>query len=44
MAAVKKREQDYELDRQNQAVDASACDDVKKYPKSFKNRNKLSQI
>ena len=35
MAAVKgaeegkKREQDYELDQQNRALDATACDDVK---------------
>ena len=32
MAAVKKREQEYELDQQNRAVDAAACDDVKKIP------------
>ena len=30
MAAVKKREQEYELDQQNREVDAAACDDVKK--------------
>ena len=29
MAAVKKLEQEYELDQQNRAVDAAACDDVK---------------
>ena len=29
MAAVKKREQEYELDQKNRAVDAAACDDVK---------------
>ena len=44
MAAVKKREQEYELDQQNRAVDAAACDYVKKYLKSYKNRNRLSQI
>ena len=44
MAAVKKREQEYELYLQNQAVDAAACDHVKKYLKSCKNRNRLSQI
>ena len=44
MEAVKKREQEYELDQQNQAVDAPACDDVKKYLKSCKKRNRLSQI
>ena len=32
IAAVKKREQEYELDQQNQALDAAACDDVKKIP------------
>ena len=26
----KKREQEYELDQQNRALDAAACDDVKK--------------
>ena len=41
---VKKREQEYELDQQNRALDASACDDVKKYLKSCKNRNRLSQL
>ena len=30
MAAVKKREQEYELDQQNRSVDAAACDHVKK--------------
>ena len=44
MAAAKKREQEYELNQKNQAVDASACDDVKKYPNSCKKRNRLSQI
>ena len=44
MAAVKKREQEYEIDQQNRAVDAAACDHVKKYPKSCKKRNRLSQI
>ena len=44
MAAVKKREQEYELDQQNRAVDAAACDDVKKYLNSCKNWNRLSQI
>ena len=37
MAAVKKREQEYELDQQNLSVDAAACDHVKKYLKSCKN-------
>ena len=36
MAAVKKREQEYDLDQQNRALDAAACDDVKKYLKSCK--------
>ena len=44
VASVKTREQDYELDQQNQAVDAAVCDDVKKYPKSCKKPNRLSQI
>ena len=44
MAAVKKREQEYELDQQNRAVDAAACDNVKKYLKSCKKWNRLSQI
>ena len=44
MAAVKKREQEYELDEQNRAVDAAACNDVKKYLNSCKNRNRLSQM
>ena len=44
MAAVKKREQEYELDQQNQAADAAAYDGVKKYLKSFKKWNRLSQI
>ena len=44
MAAIKKREQEYELDQQNLAVDEAACDDVKKYPKSCKKRNMLSQL
>ena len=30
MAAAKKREQEYELDQHNRAVDADACDDFKK--------------
>ena len=44
METVKKREQEYELDQQNRALDAAACDDVKKYLKSCKKRNRLSQI
>ena len=44
MAAVKKREQEYELDHQNLALDAAACDDVKKYLKSCKKQNSLSQL
>ena len=44
MAAVRKPEQEYELDQKNRAVDAAACDDVKKYVKSCKKRNRLSQI
>ena len=32
----KKREQEYELDQQNRALDTAACDDVKKYLKSCK--------
>ena len=44
MAAVKKRKQEYEHDQQNQAVDAAACDDVRKYLKSCKKLNRLSQI
>ena len=44
MAAVKKREQEYELDQKNQALDAAACEDVKKYLKSCKKRNRLLQI
>ena len=44
MAAVKKREQEYELDQQNRAVDAAACDDAKKYLKSCKKQNRLSQL
>ena len=44
MAAVKKREQEYELDQQNWALDAAACDDVKKYLKSCKNQNRPSQL
>ena len=44
MASVKNREQEYELDQQNQAVDAAVCDDVKKYLKSCKKPNRLSQI
>ena len=43
IAAVKKREQEYELDQQNRAVDAAACDNVKKL-NSCKYRNRLSQI
>ena len=31
MAAVKMREQEYEIDQQNREFDASDCDDVKKY-------------
>ena len=42
--AVKKRKQDHELAQQNRAVDAAACDDVKKYLKSCKKRNRLSQL
>ena len=44
MVAVKKREQEYDLDQQNQEVDAAACDNVKKHLKSCKKRNRLSQI
>ena len=44
MAAVKNCEQEYELDQQNREFDAAACDDVKKYLKSCKKRNRLSQI
>ena len=44
MAAVKKREHEYVLDQKNQALDAAACDDVKKYLKSRKKQNRLSQI
>ena len=40
----KKREQEYELDQQNRALDAAACDDVKKTLKSCKKRNRLSQL
>ena len=40
----KKHEQEYEIDQQNQALDAAACDDVKKHLKSCKKRNRLSQI
>ena len=40
----KKHEQEYELDQQNRALDAAVCDDVKKYIKSCKNQNRLSQI
>ena len=40
----KKREQEYELDQQKRALDAAACDDVKKYLKSCKKRNRLSQL
>ena len=40
----KKREQEYELDQQNRALDAAACEDVKKYLKSCKNLNRLSQL
>ena len=41
---AKKREQEYELDQQNRSVDASTCDDVKKYLMSFKKQNRLSQV
>ena len=50
MAAVKalkeekNHEQDYELDQQNRALDAAAFDDVKKYLKSCKKQNMLSQL
>ena len=40
----KKREQEYELDNHNQALDAAACEDVKKHLKSCKKRNRLSQF
>ena len=40
----KKREKEYEHDQQNRALDAAACDDVKKYIKSCKKRNRLSQL
>ena len=42
MEEEKKSEQGYELDQQNRALDAAACDDVKKYLKSCKKRNRLS--
>ena len=41
---VKKREQYYDLDQKNRALDAAACGDVKKYLKSCKNQNRLSQL
>ena len=50
MAAVKgaeggkKLEQEYEIDHQNRELDAVACNDVKKYLKSCKKRNRLSQL
>ena len=44
MAAVRKPEQEYELDQQNRALDVAACDDVEKYLKSCKNQNRLSQL
>ena len=50
MAAVKalkeekKHEQEYDLDEQNSELDAAACEDVKKYIKSCKNQNRLSQL
>ena len=31
----KNHEQEYEIDQQNRALDAAACDDVKKYLKSL---------
>ena len=40
----KKREQEYELDQQNRALDAAACDDVKKHLISCKKQNRLSQL
>ena len=42
MGEEKRREQEYELDQQNHALDAAACDDVKKYLKSYKKQNGLS--
>ena len=44
MTALKKRELGYELGQKNQALDAVACDYVKKYLKSCKNQNRLSQL
>ena len=50
MAAIKgaeggkKREKEYELDHQNKSLDAASCDYVKKYLKSCKSRNRLSQL
>ena len=44
MAAVKKREQEHELDQQNQAFDASSCDDVKNTLIVLKIRIGFSQI
>ena len=50
MAAVKalkeekKREQEYDIDQQKRALDAATCDDVKKYLKSRKKRNRISQL
>ena len=40
----KKREQEYELDQHNRALDAAACDYVKKYLKSCKKRNRISHL
>ena len=40
----KKREQEYEFDQQNLALDAAACDDFKKHLKSCKKQNRLSQL
>ena len=42
MEEEKKREQEYELDQHNRALDSAACDDIKKYLKSCKKRNRLS--
>ena len=50
MAAVKgteggnNREQEYDLDQQNRALDAAACDNFKKYLKSCKKWNRISQL
>ena len=40
----KNHEQEYEVDHQNRALGVAACGDVKKYHKSCKKRNRLSQL